>query len=204
MSKVYLVSACRTPIGKFQGAFSGFRAPELGAFAVAEALSRAGVAGDAIDEVILGNVLQAGVGQNPARQAARGAGIPDEVAPFTVNKVCGSGLQAVMFAAQAIRVGDASAIVAGGMENMTRAPHLLFNLRGGQKLGDSKAVDAIEFALPEEWFPVHPDEATCQAVTVAPARNFGPFQEKTLQGSPCLPCETAWGTCRQVANPWKF
>ncbi|MAW60396.1 MAG: acetyl-CoA C-acyltransferase [Planctomycetes bacterium] len=143
MSKVYLVSACRTPIGKFQGAFSGFRAPELGAFAVAEALSRAGVAGDAIDEVILGNVLQAGVGQNPARQAARGAGIPDEVAPFTVNKVCGSGLKSVMLAAQSIKAGDNELVVAGGMESMSQAPYLVPSARTGARLGDAKLVDAM-------------------------------------------------------------
>lgn len=143
MSKVYLVSACRTPIGKFQGAFSGMRAPDLGALAVAEAMRRAGVAGEAIDEVILGNVLQAGVGQNPARQAARGAGIPDTVAPFTVNKVCGSGLKAVMLAAQSIKAGDNELVVAGGMESMSNAPYLVPSARTGARLGDAKLVDAM-------------------------------------------------------------
>jgi len=100
---VVIVSACRTPIGKFQGGLSGFRAPELDGFAVVEAISRAGIDASVIDEVILGNVLQAGLGQNPARQAARAAGVPDAVGSVTINKVCGSGLKSVMLAAQAIK-----------------------------------------------------------------------------------------------------
>jgi acetyl-CoA C-acetyltransferase len=140
---VFLAGACRTPIGKFQGGLSGLRAPELGALAVKEALARAGVRPGDVDEVILGNVLQAGVGQNPARQAARGAGIPDSVPPFTVNKVCGSGLKAVMLAAQAIRAGDARLIVAGGMESMSQAPYLVPAARNGARLGDAKLVDAM-------------------------------------------------------------
>ncbi len=146
MTEVFLAGACRTAIGKFQGGLSGLRAPELGALAVKEALARAGVRQDRwteLDEVILGNVLQAGVGQNPARQAARGAGIPDTVPPFTVNKVCGSGLKAVMLAAQAIRAGDAHLIVAGGMESMSQAPYLLPSARNGARLGDAKLVDAM-------------------------------------------------------------
>jgi len=143
MSEVFLVSACRTPIGRFQGGLSGFTAPQLGALAVAEAMRRAGVAGEQIDEVILGNVLQAGVGQNPARQAQRAAGIPDSVPPFTVNKVCGSGLKSVMLAAQAIKAGDAGVLVAGGMESMTNAPYLVPSARGGARLGDAKLVDAM-------------------------------------------------------------
>src|SRR5260370_24601258 len=98
---------------------------------------------DRVDEVIMGNVLQAGVGQNPARQAALKAGLPDTIAAFTVNKVCGSGLKAVMLAAQAIRAGDADVILVGGMESMSRAPHLLFGARGGWKIGDQKVVDAM-------------------------------------------------------------
>jgi acetyl-CoA C-acetyltransferase len=140
---VVIVSACRTPIGRFQGGLAGFRAPELGALAVAEALRRAGVAPEAVDEVILGNVLQAGLGQNPARQAARGAGIPDAVGSFTVNKVCGSGLKSVMLAAQAIRAGDAEVIVAGGFESMTNAPYLLPGARAGQRLGHGELLDAM-------------------------------------------------------------
>ena len=143
MKDVVIASACRTPIGSFQGSLSGFRAPELGGLAVAEALRRAGVAADQVEEVILGNVLQAGVGQNPARQAARAAGIPDEVGSFTVNKVCGSGLKAVMLGAQAIRAGDLDLAVCGGMESMSRAPYLLPEAREGLRLGHGKLVDAM-------------------------------------------------------------
>lgn len=143
MNKVYLVSACRTPIGRFQGGLSSFRAPELGAKAVQEAMTRAGISGDAIDEVILGNVLQAGVGQNPARQAMIYAGLPNEVPPFTINKVCGSGLKAVMLGAQSIKAGDNDVVLAGGMESMSQAPYLVPSARTGARLGDSKLVDAM-------------------------------------------------------------
>ena len=143
MADAFLLSAARTPIGKYLGALADVPAPQLGAVAVAEALRRARVPPDQVDEVIMGNVLQAGVGQNPARQAALKAGLPDTIAAFTVNKVCGSGLKAVMLAAQAIRAGDAELIVAGGMESMSRAPYLLFGARTGWKYGDQKAVDAM-------------------------------------------------------------
>jgi acetyl-CoA C-acetyltransferase len=143
VKEVVIVSACRTPIGRFQGGLAGFRAPELGGIVVREALSRAGVAPAAVDEVILGNVLQAGLGQNPARQAARAAGIPDAVPSFTVNKVCGSGLKSVMLAAQAIRAGDADLVIAGGMESMSNAPYLLPEARTGVRLGHGKLVDAM-------------------------------------------------------------
>src|SRR5213078_614130 len=111
-------------------------APELGARVLKEALGRAKLSTGAVDEVIMGSVLQAGLGQNTARQAALKAGLPDTIAAFTVNKVCGSGLKAVMLAAQAIRAGDADVILAGGMESMSRAPYLLFNARAGWKIGD--------------------------------------------------------------------
>jgi len=143
MTDVFLLSACRSGIGRFQGSLSGFTAPQLGSLAVKEALARAGVGGDAVDEVILGNVLQAGVGQNPARQAARAAGVPDTVPPFTVNKVCGSGLKSVMLAAQSIKAGDNQLVVAGGMESMTRAPYLVPAARDGARLGHAKLVDAM-------------------------------------------------------------
>src|SRR4051794_36389995 len=143
MSDAFLLSAARTPIGKYLGALAEAPAPQLGAVAVAEALRRARVAPDTVDEVILGNVIQAGLGQNPARQAALKAGLPDSIAALTVNKVCGSGLKAVMLAAQAVRAGDAELLVAGGMESMSRAPHLLFGTRTGWKYGDQKAVDAM-------------------------------------------------------------
>jgi len=143
MSEVFLVSACRTPIGRFQGGLSKLRAPELGGLAIKEALSRAGIEGDVVDEVIMGNVLQAGVGQNPARQAMRAGGIPDSVSPYTVNMVCGSGLKSIMLAAQAIKAGDKDIIVCGGMESMSQAPYLLPSARQGARLGDVKMVDAM-------------------------------------------------------------
>jgi len=143
MPEIHILSACRTAIGKFQGGLASLEAPQLGAVAVKEALRRAGVPADAVDEVILGNVLQAGVGQNPARQAALGAGLPPSVPPFTVNKVCGSGLKSVMLAAQAIKAGDASVVVAGGMESMSRAPYLLPRARDGYRLGHGTLVDAM-------------------------------------------------------------
>jgi acetyl-CoA C-acetyltransferase len=143
MPDAFILSAARTPIGKYLGALAEVPAPQLGAVAIAEALRRARAPAEGIDEVIMGNVIQAGVGQNPARQAALKAGLPDTVAAFTVNKVCGSGLKAVMLAAQAIRAGDAELIAAGGMESMSRAPYLLFGARNGWKYGDQKVVDAM-------------------------------------------------------------
>ncbi|MHC4262372.1 MAG: acetyl-CoA C-acetyltransferase [Planctomycetota bacterium] len=143
MKEAVIVSACRTPIGRFQVGLAGFRAPELGALAIREALTRAGVEADAVEEVIMGNGLQAGLGENPARQAAVAAGIPTSVGAYTVNKVCGSGLKSVMLAAQAIRAGDADLIVAGGMENMTKAPYLLPQARDGVRLGHGQLLDAM-------------------------------------------------------------
>jgi acetyl-CoA C-acetyltransferase len=143
MPEALILSAVRTPIGKYLGSLAELAAPELGAIAVAEALRRAKASAGKVDEVILGHVLQAGVGQNPARQAALKAGLPDTIAAFAVNKVCGSGLKAAMLAAQAIRAGDAELIVAGGMESMSRAPYLLFGARTGWKFGDQKVVDAM-------------------------------------------------------------
>jgi acetyl-CoA C-acetyltransferase len=143
MPDAFVLSAARTPIGKYLGGLADVPAPQLGAVAVAEALRRAKVPVERIDEVIMGNVLQAGLGQNPARQSALKAGLPDTIAAYTVNKVCGSGLKSVMCAAQAIRAGDSDLIVAGGMESMSRAPFLLFNARAGWKYGDQKAVDAM-------------------------------------------------------------
>jgi acetyl-CoA C-acetyltransferase len=143
MAPALILSAARTPIGKYLGSLSELSAPQLGALAVAEALRRAQTPAHQVDEVIMGHVLQAGVGQNPARQAALKAGIPDTIAACAVNKVCGSGLKAAMLAAQAIKAGDADLVVAGGMESMSRAPHLLFGARVGWKYGDQKAVDAM-------------------------------------------------------------
>lgn len=143
MPDAFLLSAARTPIGKFLGGLADLPAPDLGAVAIKEALARAKAAPNKIDEVIMGNVIQAGLGQNPARQAALKAGLPDTIAAFTVNKVCGSGLKAVMLAAQAVRAGDADLIAAGGMESMSRAPHLLVGTRTGWKYGDQKVIDAL-------------------------------------------------------------
>ena len=141
MSDIVILSACRTPIGKFQGALAGTPAPELGSIAIKAALERSGVAPEQIDEVIMGNVLSAGIGQAPARQAALMAGLPPTVAALTINKVCGSGLKAIMLAAQAIRAGDADVVVAGGLESMSRAPFLLD--RSGPPLGDRQLVDSM-------------------------------------------------------------
>lgn len=143
MAESWILSAVRTPIGKFLGALADLTAPELGAIVVREALRRCGADFSEVDEVILGCVVQAGLGQNPARQAALKAGLPDTIAAVTVNKVCGSGLKAAMLADQAIRCGDARLIVAGGMESMSRAPFLLVGARNGWKYGDQKAIDAL-------------------------------------------------------------
>jgi acetyl-CoA C-acetyltransferase len=138
-----IVSAVRTPIGKYLGALSAMQAPELGAIAIREAISRAGVNPDDVEEVILGNVVQGGVGQAPARQAAMGSGLPASVSALTINKVCGSGLKAVMLAAQAIRAGDSRVMVAGGQESMSNAPFYLYGARQGFKFGDQTLVDGL-------------------------------------------------------------
>jgi acetyl-CoA C-acetyltransferase len=138
-----IVSATRTPVGKFLGALAPLTAPQLGAIAVREAVKRAGIGVDAVDEVILGHVVQGGAGQAPARQAAITAGLPGTVPSVTVNKVCGSGLKAVMLAAQAVKAGDAQCLVAGGMESMSSAPFYLFGLRNGVKFGHQHLVDGV-------------------------------------------------------------
>src|SRR5690348_2588106 len=127
-----ILSACRTPIGKYLGGLAPLTAPTLGALVVREAVRRAGVADGAVDEVILGNVLQGGVGQAPARQAAIHAGLPGIIPSLTINKVCGSGLKAVMLAAQAIKAGDEQCLVAGGMESMTNAPPYVYGMQIGR------------------------------------------------------------------------
>jgi len=142
MSDVVIVGAARTPVGSFLGPLSTVPAHDLGAVAIRAALQRAGVSPDDVDEVILGQVLTAGSGQNPARQATVGAGIPKSATAFGVNQVCGSGLRAVALAAQQIRCGDAQALLAGGQESMSQAPHFA-RLRGGRKLGDLPLVDSI-------------------------------------------------------------
>jgi acetyl-CoA C-acetyltransferase len=143
MRQAVIVSAVRVPTGKFLGALKGWTAPELGALVVKEAVARAGVEPGAVDEVILGHVVSAGAGQAPARQAALGAGLPNTVAALTINKVCGSGLKAVMLAAQAIASEEADILVAGGMESMSNCPYLLPKAREGMRLGHGQVLDAM-------------------------------------------------------------
>jgi len=143
MGRPVILSACRTAIGKFQGALAPFTSPQLGGHVVARALQRSKVPATDVDEVLMGCVLQAGLGQNPARQALRLGGIPDSVGAVTINKVCGSGLKTVMLAAQAIKAGDLKVAVAGGMESMTNTPYYLPSARAGMRLGHAKALDGI-------------------------------------------------------------
>src|ERR1700723_524680 len=140
---VVIISGCRTPVGKFQGSLSDFTAPQLGALAVREAVKRSGVEVAKVDECIMGNVVSAGLGQNPARQAAIFGGLSSATGAMTINKVCGSGLKAVALAAQAVQTGNSSIVVAGGMESMTNAPYLLPQARKGYRLGNAQIVDSM-------------------------------------------------------------
>ena len=160
MAHSYIISAQRTPIGAFLGSLSGFSAPQLGAIAIKSALEKAGIAPDQVSEVIMGNVLTAGVGQAPARQAALGAGLPDSVPCLTINKVCGSGLKSVMLADQAIRCGDAEIVIAGGQESMTNAPYLLPKGRTGYRYGNGQVIDSMAF------------DGLTDAYALAPMGNF--------------------------------
>ncbi|KZZ86156.1 acetyl-CoA C-acetyltransferase [Bacillus sp. SJS] len=141
--EIVIVSAVRTALGSFGGALKGVSAPELGGIVIKDALEKAGVSAEHVGEVIMGNVLQAGIGQNPARQAAMKAGLPEDIPSMTINKVCGSGLKAVHLAFQAIAAGEADVIVAGGMENMSQAPYLVKGARDGFRMGDQKLVDSL-------------------------------------------------------------
>ena len=143
MQEVVIVAARRTAVGAFGGSLAGIPASDLGALVIKDILASTGVSGDQVDEVLLGQVLTAGVGQNPARQAAIKGGLPDSVPAMTINKVCGSGLKAIHLATQAIRCGDAELILAGGQENMSASPHVLPNSRNGQRMGDWKAIDTM-------------------------------------------------------------
>src|SRR6185503_17616412 len=138
-----ILSACRTPIGKYLGGLAPLAGPRLGALVIREAVRRAAVPDDQVEEVIMGNVLQGGEGQAPARQAAIHAGLPGSIPALTINKVCGSGLKAVMLAAQAIRAGDEQCVVAGGMESMSNAPHYVYGMRAGIKAGNSQMLDGM-------------------------------------------------------------
>ncbi len=143
MGKPVIVGAVRTPIGRFLGGLASFRAPELGSIVIKEVVKRSGINKEEIDEVIMGNVVQAGVGQNPARQAAIFADLPVKIPSLTVNKVCGSGLRAIMLAAQTIKAGDSKLAIAGGMESMSNCPYLLDKARTGYRLGDGKLIDSM-------------------------------------------------------------
>jgi len=156
MKEVVIVSAVRTPIGSFCGALGQIPAVELGALVIKEAIGRAGITPEQVDEVIMGNVLQAGLGQNPARQAAIKAGIPQEVPAWTLNMVCGSGLKSLESAAQAIQSGDAEIIVAGGMETMSLAPYVLQKARTGYRMGNATMIDtAIQDGLWDAFYDIH-------------------------------------------------
>ena len=143
MTDIVIVAAARTAVGRFGGSLAKVAAPDLGAVVIKDLLRRTGLSGDQISEVILGQVLQAGSGQNPARQTVIKSGLPQGVPAMTINKVCGSGLKAVMLAAQAIRDGDAEIVIAGGQENMSASPHVLHGSRDGQRMGDWKMVDSM-------------------------------------------------------------
>ena len=143
LNEAVIISAARTPVGKFLGSLKGFKATDLGAIVVRESVKRAGIKPEDVDEVIMGCVIQAGLGQNPARQAALNGGLPSTVAAVTVNKVCGSGLKAVMMAAQGIQLGDSEMVVAGGMESMSNAPYLIPKAREGYRLGNGELVDSM-------------------------------------------------------------
>jgi len=143
LNEAVIISAARTPVGKFLGSLKGFKATDLGAIVVRESVKRAGIKPEDVDEVIMGCVIQAGLGQNPARQAALNGGLPSTVAAVTVNKVCGSGLKAVMMAAQGVQLGDSEMVVAGGMESMCNAPYLLPKAREGYRLGNGELIDSM-------------------------------------------------------------
>jgi len=143
MKEVVIVTGARTPVGSFNGALSSFSAPQLGAFAIKEAVKRANIEPSAVNEVIMGCVLQGGLGQAPARQASLGAGLPSSTSVTTINKVCGSGLKSAMYGAQAIQTGDADIVVAGGMESMTNAPYYLFKARSGYRMGNDTIFDGM-------------------------------------------------------------
>jgi acetyl-CoA C-acetyltransferase len=196
-----IVSAVRTPTGKFLGALKEFKATELGALVVKEAVRRAGVDPDIVDECIMGNVVAAGLGQNPARQAALNGGLPDHVAALTINKVCGSGLKAVMLADQGIRVGDIDVAVAGGMESMSNCPYLLPRVRDGLRMGNSEVVDSMIndglWCAFEQWHmgnsgeviaeqyqigrTAQDDYAACSHQKAARAQAEGAFADEILQ-----------------------
>lgn len=173
--RAFIVSACRTPIGRLQGALKDFSAVELGTRVVVEAARRAGLPPEAVDEVIMGNVLSAGLGQNPARQAALKAGIPPSVAALTLNKVCGSGLKAVALAAQGIQAADVEVVIAGGMESMTNAPYLLKGARQGLRFGHAQLLDSMMHD--GLWDAYHDYPMGCTAEVISEKYNVGRVEQ---------------------------
>ncbi|MGH9955732.1 MAG: beta-ketoacyl synthase N-terminal-like domain-containing protein [Pyrinomonadaceae bacterium] len=171
-----IISAVRTPVGKFLGSLKNFKATDLGAIVVRESVKRAGVTPEQVDEVIMGCVIQAGLGQNPARQAALRGGLPATVSAVTVNKVCGSGLKAVMMAAQGIQVGDTEVVVAGGMESMSNAPYLIPKARDGYRLGNGELIDSmINDGL---WCAFDDQHMGCTGEVVASRFNVGRSEQE--------------------------
>lgn len=174
IQEAVILSATRTAIGKFQGALKPFTAPQLGAIAVRNAIERAGIEAAQVDEVIMGCVLQAGLGQNPARQAALLAGVPNKVSALTVNKVCGSGLKSAMLAAQSVALGDNEIVVAGGMESMSNAPYLLMKGRDGYRMGNGELVDAMVhdglWCAFDQWHMGETGEVVCETYGITRAQ----------------------------------
>lgn len=190
MEKVVIVSSVRTPVASFQGAFSTLPAPKLGAIAIKEAVSRAGVSADEIDEVIMGEVLTAGVGQAPARQATLFAGLKNSTPALTINKVCGSGLKAVMMAADNIMLGNSKIVIAGGQENMTLAPHLLENSRSGYRMGPTQMTDSmIKDGL---WDPYNNFHMGNAAEICVKENNFTREEQDAFAVSSYKKAQSAW------------
>jgi acetyl-CoA C-acetyltransferase len=198
MQDIVIVSAARTAVGKFGGSLAKTPATDLGALVIQEVLARAGVQPEQVGEVIMGQVLAAGAGQNPARQALMKAGVPKEVPGLTINAVCGSGLKAVMLAAQAVASGDSDIVVAGGQENMSAAPHLLHNSRDGQRMGDWKLMDSM--IIDGLWDVYHQYHMGITAENVAKAHGKKLQQRKPLASSRMKSCLSCWR--RKKATPW--
>ena len=190
MEDVVIVSAVRTPVGKFQGSLAGFSATQLGAIAVREAVKRAGIDPKLVDECIMGNVLSAGLGQAPARQAALHGGLPNEVAAMTINKVCGSGLKAVALAAQSIMTGNAEVVVAGGMESMSNAPYLLPQARSGYRMGNSTIYDSM--ITDGLWCPFNDYHMGITAEAVAAKHSFTREQQDEFAATSHRKAAAAW------------
>jgi acetyl-CoA C-acetyltransferase len=198
MEEVVIVSAVRTPVGKFQGALSSFSATKLGAIVVREAVKRAALDPSQVDECIMGNVLPAGLGQNPARQAALFGGLSNEVSALTINKVCGSGLKAVALAAQAIQTGNAEIVVAGGMESMTNAPYLLPQARHGYRMGHGTVIDSmVNDGL---WDHYHDFHMGMTAEAVAEKHSISRLQQDEYARDSHIKALAAWNEGRFQAE----